>query len=126
MAGAGVVVWYNPRCSKCRGAEELLAAYGVPARRVFYLDDPPPRAEIIRVLGLPGATDPRVLMRTAEPRYRELGLAEATADELTEAMTRHPELIERPVVIWADRAVVARPPELLLPLLETGRNPARP
>ena len=36
-----MVVWYNPRCSKCRGAEQLLAAYGVPAQRVFYLDNPP-------------------------------------------------------------------------------------
>ena len=126
MADEGVVVWYNPRCSKCRGAEELLAAYGVPAQRLFYLDDPPSAAEITRVLALLEATDPRVLMRTAEPRYAELGLAEATAGELIEAMARYPELIERPVVIWPDRAVIARPPELLLPLLETGQDPVLP
>lgn len=118
MSDPGVIVWYNPRCSKCRGAAELLAAHGVPAQRVHYLDDPPERAEIVRVLGLLGATDPRALMRTGEPRYAELGLAGATADDLVEAMSRYPELIERPVVIWPDRAVVARPPELLLPLLE--------
>ena len=105
-------------------AEELLAAHGVPAQKVFYLDSPPGRDEIRRVLALLGSDDPRTLMRTAEPRYRELGLAGATADELVEAMTRYPELIQRPVVIWADRAIIARPPELLLPLLETGRNPA--
>ena len=126
MTDTGVVVWYNPRCSKCRGAEELLAAYGVPARRVLYLDDPPAREEITRVLTLLGATDPRALMRTGEPRYRELGLAEATADQLVEAMAQHPELIERPVVIWADRAVIARPPELLMPLLAEAQNPASP
>ena len=126
VAGAGVVVWYNPRCSKCRGAEELLASHGVPAQRVFYLDDPPPRSEITRVLGLLGTTDPRALMRTSEPRYAELGLASATAGELNEAMMRHPELIQRPVVIWADRAVIARPPELLLPLLETGQSASVP
>jgi arsenate reductase (glutaredoxin) len=126
MSGEGVVVWYNPRCSKCRGAEELLAAYGVPARRVRYLDDPPSAAEIARVLTLLGAADPRVLMRTSEPRYEELGLAGATAGELIDAMASHPELIERPVVIWADRAVIARPPELLLPLLGTGQSPALP
>jgi arsenate reductase len=126
MANEGVVVWYNPRCSKCKGADELLAAYGIPARRVHYLEDPPPPAEITRVLALLGATDPRVLMRTAEPRYRELGLADATADELVDAMSRYPELIERPVVIWADRAVVARPPELLLSLLETDQDPDLP
>lgn len=125
MTDVGVVVWYNPRCSKCRGAGELLASYGVPAQRVYYLDDPPSRAEIARVLGLLGATDPRALMRTSEPRYAELGLASATPDELIGAMARHPELIERPVVIWADRAVVARPPELLLPLLEAGQNPVQ-
>jgi arsenate reductase (glutaredoxin) len=124
MTDEGVVVWYNPRCSKCRGADELLAAYGVPAQRVHYLDDPPPPAEITRVLALLKAADPRVLMRTAEPRYAELGLAEASASELIDAMSRYPELIERPVVIWPDRAVVARPPELLLPLLETGQDPA--
>ena len=43
-----------------------------------------------------------------------------------DAMTRYPELIERPVVIWADRAVIARPPELLLPLLEGGHGQAAP
>ena len=72
------------------------------------------------MLALLGTADPRTLMRTAEPRYRELGLGDASPDELIEAMTRYPELIQRPVVIWADRAVIARPPELLLPLLETG------
>ncbi|MGH3149858.1 MAG: ArsC/Spx/MgsR family protein [Streptosporangiaceae bacterium] len=122
MAEADVIVWYNPRCSKCRGAEQLLADHGVPAQRVFYLDNPPARAEITRVLALLGTDDPRALMRTGEPRYKELGLVSASADDLIDAMTRYPELIQRPVVIWADRAVIARPPELLLPLLESGRN----
>ena len=120
MVADSVVVWYNPRCSKCRGAAELLAAHGVSADRLLYLDTPPSPAEIVRVLGLLGANDPRALMRAAEPRYAELGLADASDDELVDAMTRYPELIERPVVIWADRAVVARPPEFLLPLLESG------
>jgi arsenate reductase len=123
MTEADVVVWYNPRCSKCRGAEQLLAAYGVPAQRVFYLDNPPARSEITRVLALLGTDDPRALIRTGESRYRELGLASASAEELIEAMTRYPELIQRRVVIWADRAVIARPPELLLPLIETGHHP---
>jgi arsenate reductase len=123
VAEEDVVVWYNPRCSKCRGAAELLAEAGVPARRVFYLDEPPPEAEITRVLALLGTTDPRALMRTAEPKYAELGLADATPAELVTAMSRHPELIQRPVVIWPGQAVVARPPELLLPLLEAGQTP---
>ncbi|HEV8220759.1 MAG TPA: ArsC/Spx/MgsR family protein, partial [Streptosporangiaceae bacterium] len=62
------------------------------------------------------------LMRTKESRYAELNLDQASRDELIAAMSRYPELIERPVVIWPDRAVVARPPELLLPLLEAGHD----
>jgi arsenate reductase len=123
MANEDVVVWYNPRCSKCRGAAELLAGYGVTARQVRYLDDPPAAAEITRVLALLGTTDPRALMRTSEPRYAELDLASATDAELVTAMSRYPELIQRPVVIWPDRAIVARPPELLVPLLEAGQGP---
>ena len=118
MVNEGAVIWYNPQCSKCIGADELLAAYGVPAHHVHYLDDPPARSEILRVLGLLGAANPIELMRTSEPRFAELGLADATVDELVDAMARYPELIQRPVVIWADRAIIARPPELLLPLLE--------
>ena len=116
-----VTVWFNPRCSKCRGAEELLADRGVDARFVHYLDTPPSRAEIERVVGLLGTDDPRALMRTKEPAYAELGLATASRDELLDAMAARPELIERPVVIRADRAVVARPPELLLSLLDRER-----
>jgi arsenate reductase len=70
MTGEGVVVWYNPWCSKCRGAEELLAAHGVAARQLRYLDDPPSAAEIGRVLTLLGTADPRVLMRISEPPVR--------------------------------------------------------
>ena len=124
MANEDVVVWYNPRCSKCRGAAGILAAHWVSARLVFYLDEPPPDGEITRVLALLGTEDPRVLMRTSEPRYAELGLAGAAPAELITATSRYPELIERPVVIWPDRAVVARPPELLVPLLEAGRGPS--
>lgn len=122
MVANSVVVWYNPRCSKCRGAEELLAAYGVSANRLLYLDTPPSRPEISRVLGLLGTDDPRAMMRTAEPRFAELALDGASPDELVDAMSRYPELIERPIVIWPDKAIIARPPELLLPLLQAARN----
>ena len=113
-----VTVWFNPRCSKCRGAEELLAAHGVERELVHYLDEPPPRDEIERVLALVGSDDPRTIMRTTEPAYSELALNTASRDELLVAMAANPALIERPIVIRGDRAVVARPPELLLALLD--------
>ncbi len=112
-----VTVWFNPQCSKCRGADELLSSLDVPVSKVFYLDDPPPRAEIERVLRLLDAEDPRAMMRTQEPLYDELGLDVADDATLITAMAEHPELIERPIVIRGDHAIVARPPELLLSLL---------
>lgn len=118
-----IVIWYNPRCSKCRGAEQMLAGYGIAATQLRYLETPPPRAEIARVLALLGSADPRVMMRTKEPLYALLGLADATPDALLDAMATHPELIERPIVIRANRAVVARPPELLLSLLDPPPSP---
>ena len=113
-----VTIWTNPRCSKSRGAEALLAERGVEVQRVRYLDTPPSRAELERVLGLLGTDDPRVLVRTGEPLYAELGLAGADRDRLLDALAEHPSLIERPVVVRGDRAVVARPPERLLELLD--------
>ena len=95
----------------------MLAAYGVTAERLRYLDDPPSRNEILHVLSLLKADDPKVMMRTKEPRFADEELADATPDELIDAMTKWPELIERPIVIREERAIIARPPELLLKLL---------
>jgi arsenate reductase len=111
-------VWFNPSCSKCRGARDLLGEKGVDASYVEYLKDAPSRAELERVLGLLGFDDPRQMMRTGESIYGELGLASVTdRDALLDAMVEHPILIERPIVIRGDRAVIGRPPERLLELL---------
>ena len=110
-------VYFNPSCSKCRTVQGMLAERGVEADYVRYLDTAPDRAELERVMGLLGIDDPREMMRTSEPVYRELGLAEAGRDELLDAMTKHPILIERPIVIVGDRAIIARPAEKALELL---------
>jgi arsenate reductase (glutaredoxin) len=112
-----VTVWFNPRCSKCRITRDRLADRGVDADLVHYLDDSPDRAELERVMGLLGIEDPRAMMRTGEARYKELGLAGASADELLDAMVSDPILIERPIVIRGDRAVIGRPPERVDELL---------
>jgi len=111
-----VLVYFNPNCSKCRGARDLLGEKGVDAEYFRYLEDAPSREELERVMGLLGIEDPRQMMRTGEDVYNELGLADADRDALLDAMTKHPILIERPIVIRGDRAVIARPPEKLLDL----------
>jgi arsenate reductase len=110
-------VYFNSRCSKCRTTQGILAEHGVEADYVRYLEQVPTRAELERVMQLLGIDDPRQMMRTGEDAYRELGLADADHDRLLEAMTEHPILIERPIVIRGDRAVIARPPERVLDLL---------
>lgn len=110
-----VTVWHNPRCSKSRGALEILAEQGIDASVVRYLDAAPTRAEIEDVLTKLGTDDPRDIIRTGEAEYA--GLEDADRDTLLDALATHPRLIERPIVIKGDRAVVARPPERVNELL---------
>jgi len=106
-----------PRCSKSRAGLALLEEQGVEAEVRKYLDRPPSKEEISALLQKLGMT-PRALMRTKETVYKELGLKEIEEDEaLIEAMAAHPKLIERPVVICGDKAVIGRPAEKILDLL---------
>jgi arsenate reductase (glutaredoxin) len=110
-------IYVNPSCSKCRSALSLLEERGMQADAIHYLDEPPTVTDLRALMQLLDIDDPRQLMRTAEPVYAELGLDQAAGDALLEAITRHPILLERPIVVVGDRAVVARPPERLLELL---------
>ena len=104
-----IVVWHNPRCSKSRNGIKYLDEKGVEYEIRRYLDEPPTVEELKTVLKKLRMS-PRELMRTKEAIYRELGLKEVTDEEkLIEAMAEHPRLIERPIVIRGERAVVARP-----------------
>jgi arsenate reductase len=113
-----VIVWHNPRCSKSRGALALLAERGVEPTVVRYLDEPPTRDDLIDLLRRLGTDDPRSITRTGENAYRELGLRDVDADVLLDALVANPILIERPIALLGDRAVVARPPEKVLELLD--------
>ncbi len=67
-----------------------------------------------------GIEDPRVMMRTGETVYSELGLEDAPSERLLEAISQHPILLERPILVRGDRAVIARPPERVYELLDDG------
>ena len=113
-----VSVYFNPACSNCRTVQGILNDKGVDADYVRYLESAPRREDLERVLTMLGTDDPRTIVREKEAVYSELGLASAGRDELLDAMTEHPILIQRPIVIKGDRAVVARPPERVLELLD--------
>ena len=115
---AGMQYFHNSHCSKSRGALELLRERGIEPQVVAYLEQPP-SAEQLRELLHKLGIDARGLLRTGEPEYTQLGLADAAlGDEaLIAAMVAHPMLIERPIFVHGDRAVIGRPPERVLDLL---------
>jgi arsenate reductase len=113
-----VSVYFNPQCSNCRTTQGILAERGVDADYVKYLEQAPTRAELEEVLRKLGTDDPRAMVREKEAVYQELGLASAGRDELLDAMAANPILIQRPIVIKGDRAVIARPPDKVLELLD--------
>ena len=113
-----ITLWHNPRCSKSRQALQLLQNAGAQVSVRKYLVDQPTRAEIVSVLGKLGLP-PLALMRVGEKIYKDLGLADVEdKDARIDAMAEHPILIERPIAIHADRAVIGRPPEDVLALLD--------
>ena len=110
-------VFHNPKCSKSREALALLRANGVGLAVVEYLKSPLSAAELrelLRALRLK-AHD---LLRTREDEYRELRLSPASPEaEIIDAIAAHPVLMERPVVVAGQRAIIGRPPEKVLDLL---------
>ena len=108
-------VWFNPSCSKCRIATEMLDEAGVDYTVRRYLDDPPTEADLRAALAALGM-QPWDITRMNEPLARELGLHEKArdADAWIAVLARHPRLIQRPIVITDDgRAWVARDDETL-------------
>ena len=113
-----VEIFHNPACSKSRGAMQILSARDVTTSVTEYLKAPPERATVERIVDILD-DEPAALVRK-DSRFKELGLAAGdfvTRDAVVELLLAHPELMERPVVIVGDRAVIARPPEKLLELL---------
>ncbi len=105
-----VQIWHNPRCSKSREAMKLLEASGVEVEVVKYLEADLDE-ETIKQLLLKLDIDALDLMRTKEDIFKELKLQDV-GDEgvLIRAMVRFPKLIERPIVIKGNRAIIGRPP----------------
>ncbi len=111
-------IYHNPRCSKSRATLALLEEHGVTPQVVLYLETPPDTAQLRQLLD---QLDMRAeqLLRRGEDEYKQLGLGKDTSEEqLVAAMAAHPKLIERPIVVCGERAVLGRPPENVLDLLD--------
>ena len=117
-----VTIWHNPRCSKSRAASTLLKEKGIEADIFRYLDEELSVEKLKDLLSML-EVEPRALMRTKEAIYRELDLkSENDPEKLIEAMVAHPKLIERPIVVKDGKAVIGRPIEKVINLIDEGEK----
>jgi arsenate reductase len=113
-----MTLYHNPRCSKSRSALQLLEDRGLTPTIVRYLETPLSAAQLQVLLGKLGISA-RQLLRTGEDEYKTLDLSDPqlTDAQLIAAMVSQPKLIERPILVVGDKAVVGRPPETILEIL---------
>jgi arsenate reductase len=102
------VIYHNPKCSTSRKALELLRDSGYEPTVIQYLKTPPTRAQLVELIADAGI-EIRAAVRKREALYAELRLADASDDELLDAMAEHPILIERPFVVTGNGTRLARP-----------------
>jgi arsenate reductase (glutaredoxin) len=113
-----IQIWHNPRCSKSRAAMELLENKNIDANVVKYLEQTPTKEQLKDVLSKLKISA-KELLRTGEDVYKELNLKDINDEEtLIEIMIKNPILIERPIIIKGENAVIARPIENLEDLLK--------
>lgn len=113
-----LTLYHNPRCSKSRGALELLEQRGLAPTVVRYLETPLEASQLRSLLAKLGLSA-RQLLRTGEDEYKSLNLADPSLSEaqLIAAIAEHPKLMERPILEAGDKAIIGRPPEKVLEIL---------
>jgi len=110
-------IYHNPRCSKSRETLKIIQDKGVEVEVVEYLNDIPTK-EVFKNLLNKLSLSAQDIVRKGEPIYKELYKGkELTEEEWIDAMISHPKLIERPIVVKGDEAVLGRPPENVIKLL---------
>ena len=113
---ADILIWHNSRCSKSRAALNYLEEKNCDFTIKEYLKENPTKDELEAILKKLNKK-PSELIRKKEALFKELNLKDANEEELLEAMVQNPKLIERPIVIYKERAVIARPLELVEEIL---------
>lgn len=113
-----LVIYHNPSCSKSRQTLEILQQNRCSPDIIEYLDSPPDQQELRRIIGLLGVSA-RELLRTTESAYHDAHLDDDTLGEnqIIAAICENPILLQRPIVVHGDRAVIGRPPEKVLEIL---------
>jgi arsenate reductase len=117
-----ITIYIDPECSKCQGACELLDLHHIKAEKIEYLTAAPGEnelKELLRKLGMRAEQ----LVRKSEKLYQEnFSDKHFTEEEWIIILHKNPILIERPIIVLGDQAIIARPPEKLLEFLDIRRS----
>jgi len=114
-----VTIYHNPKCAKSRETLKLLETRGIKPTIIDYVKTPPSKSDLAGLAQLLGI-EPRALLRTKEPEYKQAGLANPKVSDsaILQAMIEHPKLMERPIVVAGKKAALGRPPENVLKILK--------
>jgi arsenate reductase len=112
-------IYHNPRCSKSRQTLELIKEKGIEPEIILYLEHPPTVSVLSKILEYL-QIKPRDLLRKGEDEYKSFNLKDTGLDDsvILEIMSENPKLIERPIVLSGDKAIIGRPPENVLELIK--------
>lgn len=115
---SNIRIYHNPECSKSRAALALLEENDVKPEIVYYLETPPSSEELKSLLEKLGL-QLQDIIRRSEDDFDELGLDDETLSEeiVLDLLQKHPHLLQRPIVVKGDKAIIARPPEKVLDLI---------
>ena len=111
-----ITFYHNPRCSKSRTVLFALKKRQLEIEIIEYLKTPPNSSTLHEILEKLGGSTTK-LVRSSEKEYQIMNLAQADKDRLIEAIVEHPNLMQRPIIVSKDRAVIGRPPEQALTIL---------
>ena len=111
-----ITFYHNPRCSKSRAALSLLEERQLDIEIIEYLKTPLNSSTLHKILEKLGGSAAQ-LVRTSEKEYQTLNLAQADKYRLIDAIVEHPNLMQRPIIVSNNRAVIGRPPEQALTIL---------
>lgn len=118
MSTDKLAIYHNPRCSKSRETLQILEDRQIDLEIIDYLEDPPTPEELKRIVEMLGVTA-RDLLRTTEPVYKDAELDDDSLsdEEIIEAICEYPALLQRPIVVAGDKAVIGRPPSKVLEII---------
>jgi len=112
-----IQIWHNNRCSKSREAKAILEEANVEFEVFEYLKNDFSKEELLRLMVQLNIKDIKDMLRHKESEYKELDIANKSQNEILDLVVQNPKLIERPIIIKDNKAVIARPMENLINLL---------